>query len=416
MNNPEPKIEENTRPRLLVLSSTYPRWKGDPEPGFVHQLSQRLTGEFDVTVLCPHAPGALHAEYMDGVRILRYRYAPQRLQCLVNDGGIISNLHGSKWKYLLIPSFVIMQIWSSWQLVRRNKIDVIHAHWLLPQGLIAALLQHLHAHKLPVVVTSHGADLYALRGKLLNWLKRIVVNRSCITTVVSLPMQTRLEQLGANARNIKVLPMGVDTVNLFRIDNTVARSSNLILFVGRLVEKKGAMNLVDAMPIVLKQIPDARLIIVGFGPEQPALAAKIQEIGLQDSVTFAGAVTHSQLPHWYQHAALLVAPFVRSNRGDEDGLGLVLIEAIACGCPILAGKIPATEQTLEGEFTDMLIDPLATASMAESIIASLSNPGMSRLRAQQLHNAVAQQYEWNVVARNYAGVLKTAISDHSQAH
>ena len=76
------------RPRLLVLTSTYPRWAGDPEPGFVHELSRRLTDKFQVTVLCPHACGALPKEQLDGVKVIRYRYAPERWERLVNNGGI----------------------------------------------------------------------------------------------------------------------------------------------------------------------------------------------------------------------------------------------------------------------------------------------------------------------------------------
>src|SRR5690606_6282774 len=90
-------------PTLLVLTSTYPRWAGDPEPGFVHELAKRLTDRFRVIVLGPHAPGAKTAEVLDGVEVIRYRYAPERMETLVNDGGIITNLRRSRWKYLLVP-------------------------------------------------------------------------------------------------------------------------------------------------------------------------------------------------------------------------------------------------------------------------------------------------------------------------
>src|SRR5690606_35496267 len=78
-----------SRPRLLVLTSTYPRGDGDPEPGFVHELARRLVGRFQVTVVCPHAVGAATREDMDGVHVVRYRYAPERWETLVNDGGIV---------------------------------------------------------------------------------------------------------------------------------------------------------------------------------------------------------------------------------------------------------------------------------------------------------------------------------------
>ena len=78
------------RPVLLVLASTYPRWADDHEPGFVHELARRLTDRFRVLALVPHSPGSSTRETLDGVEVIRYRYAPGRLETLVNDGGIVT--------------------------------------------------------------------------------------------------------------------------------------------------------------------------------------------------------------------------------------------------------------------------------------------------------------------------------------
>lgn len=194
------------KPTLLVLTSTYPRWVGDPEPGFVHELARRLTDRFRVIVLGPHAPGAKIHEQLDGVEVIRY--APQRLETLVNDGGIVTNLRLARWKLLLVPGFVLAQTWRAWRLIRTRNIDVIHAHWLLPQGLIAALLQSLPGRKVPFVVTSHGADLFALKGRMLQWLKRFVIRRSCAATVVSEAMRQRVREIAPDAARVRVQPIG----------------------------------------------------------------------------------------------------------------------------------------------------------------------------------------------------------------
>ena len=102
------------RPRLLVLASTYPRWQDDPEPAFVHELSKRLVPDFDVLVLTPHAPGAAVEETMEGVRVVRYRYAPARFETLVSSGGIVGNLRAARWKWLLVPLFLFAQAWATW--------------------------------------------------------------------------------------------------------------------------------------------------------------------------------------------------------------------------------------------------------------------------------------------------------------
>lgn len=400
-------VKRDMRPVLLVLASTYPRWSNDHEPGFVHELAKRLTSRFRVLALVPHAPGALPRETLDGVEVIRYRYAPKRLETLVNDGGIVVNLKRSKWKFLLVPGFVFAQAWGAWRLARREKLGAIHAHWLFPQGWIAAILQLTPGSKPPFIVTSHGADLYAMKGGFLNSMKRFVIRRASEVTVVSGAMRQELMALGAPEAKISVLPMGVDMAQRFTHEPNTDRSAREILFVGRLVEKKGVCHLLDAMPAVLRRFPDASLIIAGFGPDESALKAQTQALGLEGSVRYLGAVPQSELPALYRRAALLVAPFVRARSGDEEGLGLVLIEAIGCGCPILAGRVPALAEILGVGFDDMTTNPWDAQIMAHQIVRLLNDPVGTRTRAEQLREALGRRFDWDSVADQYSQLLST---------
>jgi glycosyltransferase involved in cell wall biosynthesis len=394
---------------LLVLASTYPRWSDDPEPGFVHELSKRLTGQFEVSVLCPHAAGAAIDEVFDGVRVLRYRYAPVQLETLVNDGGIVTNLRRAKWKLMLVPTFVLAQAWAAWRLLRREKIDVIHAHWLIPQGLIAALLQFLPGRKVPFVVTSHGADLYALRGRRMNSLKRFVLKRAAAATVVSAAMRETLQSIGAEVAKVSVQPMGVDLSSRFTPDEAVPRSSRELLFVGRLVEKKGLRYLIDAMPEVLRRFPDAHLTVAGFGPQESMLKAQVHALRLGGAVSFLGAVSQARLPELYRRSRLFVAPFVRADSGDEEGLGLVLVEAVGCGCPILAGNVPALAEVLGTAITDMAVDPHDTHALAAKVLETLQDPATTLARAVGLRAGIVQRFDWYRVANAYAQLLGGAL-------
>jgi glycosyltransferase involved in cell wall biosynthesis len=396
------------RPRLLVLSSTYPRWSGDPEPGFVHELSKRLTGHFRVTVLAPHAPRAKRRETLDGVEIVRYRYAPESLETLVNDGGIVTNLRRSRWKLLLVPAFVLAQAWVAWRLIRNRRIDVIHAHWLIPQGLIAALLRLMPGRRVPFVVTSHGADLYALRGKILDALKRFVVDRARSATVVSGAMLERFQAIGADTRRISVVSMGVDLSHRFIPDPAVKRSDGELLFVGRLVEKKGLHHLIAAMPTVLQAHADAHLVVAGFGPEEAGLRAQVHALGLDHAIQFLGAVAQPELPDLYRRAALCVAPFVRAESGDEEGLGLVLVEAIGCGCPVIVGKVPAMDEIFGDDLHEVAVDPRDARALAGRILEDLSDPESGRARAARFRAATMQRFDWNPVAAAYARLLTYA--------
>lgn len=400
------------RPHLLVLASTYPRWVGDHEPGFVHELAKRLVHDFHVTVLCPHAPGALPKESLEGVEVIRFRYAPTRWETLVNDGGIVTNLRRDRWKLLLVPGFVLAQIWAAWRLLRRRCVDVIHAHWLVPQGLIAAVLQSLSGRNVPYVVTSHGADLYALKGPMMDALRRFVLHRAASATVVSEAMRDALAQAGADVSCVSAQPMGVDLTDHFTPDPATPRSGDEILFVGRLVEKKGLRYLIEAMPQVRARLPDAFLTVAGFGPCESSIRAQVREAGLEHAVRFLGPCSQEMLPSLYRRAGVFVAPFVRAVSGDEEGFGLVVAEALGCGCPVVVGDVPAVYDLLRA-WPRTVVDPRDVDSLAGSIIHALENKQEALDIANQLRQALLIRLDWPRVAEGYAKELTHVLDNNS---
>jgi glycosyltransferase involved in cell wall biosynthesis len=332
------------KPGLLVLASTYPRWKDDHEPGFVHELSRRLCDAFDVTVVTPRTPGAAAREEMDGVRVIRYRYAPASMETLVYDGGIAANIARAKWKLLLLPGFVVGQYLAARGVLKAGGIDVVHAHWLVPQGLVARFAAVRSST--PYVVTSHGGDLFGLRGRIATWLKRLVAQRAAAMTVVSSAMREEATRIGLAPPSITVVPMGADLRERFVASESVERSRDRLLFVGRLVPKKGLPHLLEAMPLILARRPDAVLEIAGFGPERAALERQVSTLGIGDSVRFLGALPQQALPELYRRAAVFVAPFVRDTSGDQEGLPVALMEAIGCGCPAVVGDVAGVRDLL----------------------------------------------------------------------
>jgi glycosyltransferase involved in cell wall biosynthesis len=406
--------EASERPRLLVLTSTYPRWSGDPEPGFVHELSRRLSGAFDVTVLGPHAAGAATEETFDEVHVLRYRYAPARLETLVNDGGIVTNLRRHAWKWLLVPGFVFMQAWCAWRLIRRWRPDVIHAHWLVPQGLVIAFLGLVDRCVPPLVVTSHGADLFALRSRALQAVKRFVVRQSAAVTVVSEAMRGEMDRIGADGGTIQVLPMGVDLADRFTPDPARARSADELLFVGRLVEKKGLRHLIEALPMVLAAHPQVFLSIAGFGPEEGERREQVARLGLQGHVRFLGAVAQSELPALYRRAAMLVAPFVAASDGDREGLGLVMVEALGCGCPVVTTALPSAREVFGSTHAGSCVEPGSPMALAEGIQRMLADPGLARAKATALRETLLPRFDWSAATEAYARVLRSVASAGNQ--
>lgn len=396
-------------PVLLVLASTYPRWSGDHEPGFVHELCRRLTHRFRVIVLGPHAAGAKPREIMDGVEVHRYRYAPEVLETLVNDGGIVTNLRRSPWKWLLLPSFVLGMLWTAWRAVARERPAVAHAHWLLPQGLALAALGKVDRRVPPFLVTSHGADLFALRARPLLALKRYVVRQAAGVTVVSEAMREELRRIGADTGKVSVQPMGVDLAGRFVPNASVERSVDEILFVGRLVEKKGLRHLIDAMPAVIAARPSAFLTVAGFGPEEARLRAQAERLGLHEKVRFIGAVPQSGLPVLYRRAAVFVAPFVQAVTGDQEGLGLVVVEAAGCGCPVVVSDLPAVRQVFSSDSEVSRVPPGEPSELAVALTAVLADPAHARARADRTRPSLAERFDWGNRACRYAALLNGII-------
>ena len=402
-------MSESTLPTLLVLASTYPRWRNDPEPGFVHELCRRLVDRFHVIALVPDAPGADPDGTLDGVEIVRFRYAPRRWQTLVNHGGIVTNLRRFPLKWLLVPGFVFAQYLAARRLMRRRKVDVVHAHWLIPQGLIARRLKSGAA--VPYLVTSHGGDLFGLRGRLLETLKRRVAGSSSAMTVVSTAMRDEAMRIGLHPPRLAVLPMGVDLRERFVADAQAERAGDELLFVGRLVPKKGLPHLLSAMPAVLAGRPEVTLTIAGFGPEEASLRLQAQQLGIESHVNFLGAMSQEVLPELYRRASVFVAPFIRDGSGNQEGLPVVLMEAIGCGCPVIVGEVAGVRDLLGDAANEVCVDPRDTQAFASAILATLDDPANVQERARMIRLTAAGRVDWQVIADGYAGLLEGCVRD-----
>lgn len=399
------------KPDLLVLTSTFPRWLGDSQPPFVYELSKRLGNIFSVTVIAPRSPGSLDHELLHNVHVIRFGYFFKRLENLAtHGGGILYKLNSNPFYYLLLPSFVLFQLITLIRFLRDKNVDVIHAHWLIPQGLIAFLACRLTRRRLPVVCTSHGGDLYALNGRLLNTLKKWIINKSWHLTVVSSSMRASVISMGIPSDNVSVIPMGVDLQTHFIPNRTIKRKFPVLLFVGRLVEKKGAGILIDALPALLKQYPDLTLKIIGDGPLGDALRLKTKKLGVHDHCHFLGMICQDNLPSQFNEATILVAPFQIAKGGDQEGLGLVLVEAAGCECPVIAGDVPAVHDVIVNDVNGILIKSGSTGEIVKAIHNLLADPAKLAALGTSARSFCLKRFDWEIVAARYSKLLLSACN------
>lgn len=391
---------------VLVLASTYPRWANDHEPRFIHELCKRLTSQFNVIALVPDAKNADTNGFLDGVEVIRYRYAPRKLQTLVNNGGIVNNLKTFRWKWFLVPSFLLSQYFMTRKILNERKIDMIHAHWLIPQGWIAHSLSK--QFNISFIVTSHGGDLFGLQSNMLTKVKKRVAEDATAMTVVSHAMKDYLEQISIQPKILEVIPMGVDLKNRFTPKPDIQRHKNELLFVGRLVPKKGLNFLLDALAILVGTHPELLLKIIGFGPEEANLKEQVQQLKLEKNVKFLGALSQDKLPDQYRQATLFVAPFVRADNGDQEGLPVALMEAIGCGCPAVVGHVAGIEDLLSEDIKHIAVNPHNKQELIAAISTALDEPTLAAERAVRIRKNALALIEWDSVASAYAKILATS--------
>ena len=389
------------RKKVLVLTSTFPRWKGDTNPPFVFELSRRLTDKFDVAVLTPHFPGSKNTETMDRLKVHRFHYFFEKFEKLAGDGGMLPTLKANKRYYLTVPFFLLFEIIATLKLVKKLKPDIIHAHWIIPQGL-AAYINFL-INKTPYIVTSHGGDIFGLQNKYLIKLKKLILEKAKSITVVSSAIKKEVIKIDPNLESkIKIIPMGVDSklFNPDKYDESIKKKYDItgpfLLFVGRLAEKKGVRYLIEAIPAVLKEYPKAELLIIGSGTLELDLKNLADKLHLSSSIIFIGAIQNSDLPKFYATADIFIGPSIVADDGDREGLPVTYMEAMACGCPVIATDLPGNRDIIN-EVNGYLVRQKDSKDIAVKILFGLKN----KWNRNVIANFIKRNYSWKIIVNKY---------------
>jgi len=391
--------------KVLILTSTFPRWHGDKEPPFVYDLSLRISKRYHCTILAPHHKGSKTKETMSNMEIRRFRYLPTSMQTLAYDGGIISKLKQNKLRYLQIPFFLFFEFLSTVNLLRKTNFQVIHAHWVIPQGLIVALARIVTRKKTPILCTLHGGDLYTLNNFILNKLKIFILNQVDSITVVSKVMKHDLIELGIDEAKIHVIPMGVDFKNTFKPIPNIKKNTHSVLFVGRLVEKKGVKFLIQAMQKVIMTLPDAELYIAGTGTEHDNLVNLANKFGIQQNIHFLGSIHNTGLPLLYNQHPVVAFPSVIAKSGDMEGFGLVLSEALGCECGVVASNLPAVRDIVKHDFNALIVEPEDIDALSNAIIKLLQDKTLAIKLGQNGRDFVLKNFDWETISNQYIKLI-----------
>lgn len=391
--------------KVLVLTSTYPRWQGDTEPGFVHELNKRLAKEHQIFSLAPSYPGAKCKEIIDDVIVIRYRYFFSSMETLCYRGGILPNIKKYKWKFLLVPFLLIGMAIAVIRIHKKIDPDLVHNHWILPQGIIWAILSKLIFKQTPAIVTSHGGDLFSLKGYFLEKLKKYSLRQHFKICVVSKAMQTEAKNLGIDPEQIKVIPMGVDLTNTF-VPPPESKERQGIIFIGRLVSKKGVNYLLEAYKTILESHPNIALKIVGEGPEEPTLIALSKRLNIADKVKFLGAKDQTSVREHLQNSKYAIFPSIITNSGDKEGLGLTIIEALGCDCITITTQQDAFND-IKAVYKNLIcVKEKSSQDIANQII-KLERDNIDHINLEHKSQLI-KAFDWNEIAIKYSKIYRMA--------
>lgn len=399
--------------KLLFTASTLPRFPSDSEPRFVLDLAHALSDRYDVTILAPSAPNAQLLEQDGPVTIQRYRYAPFRfMERLAYPGAIMPRLRRHPWLWLTVP-MLFFGLYFSLHRLLQQKFDLVHCHWLIPQGLVQAL-GFSGSNMPPFVATGLGGDLTIFNGPLGRFLFRPVFERAAEITVISESLRT---VLGTRRTDASVIPMGVDVKKFhprLAVPGYFSRwcgEQPVLLFVGRLVEKKGLRVLLQAMAEPVVQLTGAHLVIVGDGPLKQKLEDYRDVLNLRKKVHFVPAVMHTELASMYASADVLCVPSIVAANGDTEGMPTVILEASASETPSVATSVGGITEFIIDGVNGLVIAPDDAASLAGAIARLLNSPVLrERLGRAALQSVAA--YDWSQIAKRFDTLYKSVLRSH----
>lgn len=304
--------------------------------------------------------------------------------------------------------------------IARHRIDLVHAHWILPNGFVAA--RAAAAHGIPFAVTLHGSDVFmAERNPLFRALAAHALAGAAHVTSCSGELSERLLRLGGEEHRAKVrlVPNGTEVLVAERSAAMVAirrryrcaESDRLLVAVGRLVDKKGFGFLLDAMPAILAAEPNARLLLGGGGDLEESLHEQAARLGLGERVIFTGGLSHPEVLELVAAGEIFVMPSIRDPRGNVDGLPIVVLEAMAAGRPVVGTAISGLPlAVLEGE-TGRLVPEKSAAALTQAIVELLADAPWAEALGERAARRVKDELNWDAVAAIHDQLYRQAVGE-----
>lgn len=391
--------------KISVLASSYPRYCGDGVAPFVKSISEALHQcGHQIEVVAPYDVN-VKPDHSAKVLVHRFRYVwPKRFHIMGHARSLSADVNLNPFTYLLLPLYIIAATIKLMKVSKNMEADVIHNHWVLPNGVPAAMTSKLL--KIPFIISLHGSDIFiAEKNFLFRWVARWVFKQTSYVTACSQELFDRAKIINPEI-NIQLLAWGADPEVFKPIEDRDelrkkygwGKEEVIIITLGRFVYKKGFDKLISIVPDLLLENDNFRVVIGGSGPLEQELSDLVDNLGIKDHVSFPGQIPWDEVPEYLGAADIFVLPSQRDKAGNLDGLPTVLLEAMACGLPCVASDIGGVSLVIEHQFNGYLISSDNNAMLKTHIQTLLLNRELKDLFGQRSRLLIVQKYNWHNVA------------------
>lgn len=379
--------------RVCFVVSTFPRFEGDPEVPWLLETVRRLRAKgVEVEIFASSYEG-MEPHLLEGIPVHRFRYFFRRWESLTHNEGATNKVQLSPLYKLLALPYILFGALSMIRFCRGRKFDVFQAHWPFPHALFAWIGARLHGARLSL--RFYGTELVlAEKMSLVRSFIRAFMKRADTVDAISTYTASRAREI--YAREVAIIPYGSHLEISVDAGGPADPSKRReILFVGRLVERKGVEYLVRAMPLVRDRGVDAHLTVAGSGHWEKVIRAAIEEVGAAELVTMAGRVSDEEKARLYKTCDVYVHPAIVDPRGDTEMLGVVLIEAMAYARPLIASDVGGIPDVVKDGETGLLVPEKDPEKLAEAIVRVLSDPALAARLGQAGCEFLRDYFSWD---------------------
>lgn len=403
-----------TEVKILITSSTFPRFKDDSTPGFILDLCKNIQtwARAECFVLAPQSEGSLLYENLEGIKVKRYRYIYPDFLAQISGHGIVAKIKKNKSLILLVPLFFFFQFISTVIAIKNYKPDILLANWIIPQGVIALLIKTFYAPSLKMILYSLGGDVGLLQKNIfLKYLGSIILQKADRIVVVSSFLKNRLSELYPLYKDkISIIPLGVNEKRFEEclLKKDKKETEKILLFLGRLEEKKGVKYLLEAIKKVSKYYPHLILKVCGDGTEKKFLIEMGRKLEIEKNVLFTGSLPHSKTPEYFKEALVFIAPSVNLT-DDLEGLPTVVLEAIAAKVPVITTDAGGITDIIENYKTGIIVPQKSVDELSSRIIELIEKPDLRKSLADNAYERLLKNFTHRIAGEKFKEIIDNIL-------